>query len=59
MKKRKTMDDDFPITRLDNFSVTRLDDIQIRVLDDVQSSMSPNALVNRVFILDTSRRNIE
>jgi len=46
------MDDDYPLTRLDDFSVTRLDDIPIRILDDVQSSMSPNALVNRIFILD-------
>jgi hypothetical protein len=53
------MDDDFPITRLDDISMTRLDDIPIRILDDVQSSMSPNALVNRVFILDVERRNIE
>jgi len=53
------MDDDFPLTRVDDFSVTRLDDIPIRILDEIQSSMSPNALVNRVFILDVERRNIE
>jgi hypothetical protein len=53
------MDDDFPITRIDDFSVTRLDDIPIKILDDVQSTMSPNALVNRVFILDDERKNVE
>ena len=53
------MDDDYPLTRLDDFSVTRLDDVPIKILDYIQSSMSPNALVNRVFILDVERRNIE
>ncbi|MGV8171673.1 MAG: hypothetical protein ACP5OA_03185 [Candidatus Woesearchaeota archaeon] len=52
------MNDYIPLTRLDDISVTRLDEVPIRILDDIQSSMSPNALVNRVFILDTERRNV-
>jgi hypothetical protein len=53
------MDDEFQLTRLDDVSVTRLDDFPIAILDDIQSSMSPNALVNRVVILDSERRNVE
>jgi len=48
---------EFSLTRLDDFAVTRLDDIPIKILDDIQSSMDPNELVNRVFILDDERRN--
>jgi len=42
----------------DNIPVTRLDYIPIRILDDIQSTMSPNAPVNKIFILDKKRRNI-
>jgi hypothetical protein len=49
---------EIPLTRLDDIPLTRLDAVPIRILDDIQSSMSPNALVNRVFILDVERRNI-
>jgi len=49
---------EIPLTRLDDFSVTRLDYIPIAILDDIQSSMDPNALVNRVFIMDVERRNV-
>lgn len=52
------MDDEFPLTRLDDFSVTRLDDIPIGIVDDIRTEMGPSAMVNRVFILDTERRNI-
>ena len=52
------MDDDFSLTRLDDIPVTRLDEFPISILDDIQSSMDPNALVNRVFILDVERRNV-
>ena len=46
------------LTRLDDVPVTRLDEIPIAILDDIQSSMDPNALVNRVFIMDVERRNV-
>jgi hypothetical protein len=49
---------EIPLTRLDDIPLTRLDAVPIRILDEIQSSMSPNALVNRVFILDVERRNI-
>jgi hypothetical protein len=52
------MADDIPVTRLDDIPVTRLDYIPIRILDDEQSLMSPNAPVNKIFILDKDRRNI-
>ena len=52
------MDDDIIMTRLDDIPLVRLDDFQISILDDIQSSMSPNALVNRVVILDSDRRNV-
>jgi len=52
------MDDNIPVTRLDDIPVTRLDYIPIRILDDIQSTMSPNAPVNKIFILDKKRRNI-
>ena len=52
------MNDSIPITRLDDIPVTRLDDTPITILDDIQSEMDPNALVNRVFIMDTERRNV-
>jgi len=53
------MDDFTPITRIDDFPVTRLDEIPIHILDDIQASMDPNALVNRVFMLDSQRRNVQ
>jgi hypothetical protein len=53
------MDDDIPITFLSEVSTTRLDDIPIKILDEIQSSMDPNALVNRVVILDAERRNVQ
>ena len=52
------MNDYIPMTRLDDIPVTRLDSIPIRILDDIQSSMDPNALVNRVFMMDEERRNV-
>jgi|GEM_PF-1625411 len=52
------MDDNIPVTRLDNVPITRLDFIPISILDDIQSMMSPNASVNKVFILDKERKNI-
>jgi len=52
------MSEDIPMTRLDDIPVTRLDSVPIRILDDIQSEMSPNALVNRVFMLDVERRNV-
>ena len=47
------------MTRLDDIPVERLDDISITILDDIQSSMDPNALVNRVFMMDSERRNVQ
>ncbi len=49
---------EIPMTRLDDIPVTRLDSIPVTILDDIQSSMDPNALVNRVFILDAERNNV-
>jgi hypothetical protein len=51
------MNDEIPMARLDDIPVTRLDSIPIRVLDDIQSEMGPNAMVNRVFMMDAERRN--
>jgi hypothetical protein len=54
------MSDDYaPMTRLDDISMTRLDIIPIHILDEVQSSMSPNALINRIFMMDADRRNVQ
>jgi hypothetical protein len=53
------MDEFTPMTRLDDIPMTRLDNIPIHILDEVQSSMSPNALVNRVFMMDAERRNVQ
>ncbi|MGV8141113.1 MAG: hypothetical protein ACP5NW_01575 [Candidatus Woesearchaeota archaeon] len=52
------MSDYIPLRRLDDIPVTRLDPIPVRILDDIQSSISPNELVNRVFMMDSVRRNI-
>jgi len=52
------MTNEFSLTRLDDVSVTRLDDIPITILDEIQSSMDPNALVNRVFMMESVERNI-
>ena len=49
---------EFSLTRLDDISVTRLDDIPVTILDDVQSDMDPNALVNRVFMMQSVEKNI-
>jgi hypothetical protein len=49
---------EIPLTRLDDIPVTRLDDVQVRILDDIQSEMDPNALVNRVFMMESVERNI-
>ncbi len=49
---------EFSLRRLDDIPVSRLDTIPISILDDIQSSMDPNELVNRVFILDDERRNV-
>jgi len=51
-------DDDFSTTMLCDIPMTRLDNIQITILDDIQSSMDPNAPVNRVFRMDSDRRNV-
>jgi hypothetical protein len=50
---------EFPLTRLDDVSVTRLDDVPITILDDIRTEMGPDALVNRVVILDAERRNVQ
>jgi hypothetical protein len=50
--------EEIPITRLDDIPVTRLDNIPISILDDIQSSMDPNALVNRVVIIESEERDI-
>lgn len=52
------MNEYIPLTRLDDIPATRLDEIPITIMDDIQMSMGPDALVNRVFILDTERRNV-
>lgn len=52
------MSDYIPLSRLDDVSVTRLDEVPVTILDDIQSSMDPNALVNRVFMMDIERRNV-
>ena len=49
---------EFSLTRLDNIAVKRLDELPVTILDDIQSSMDPNELVNRVFIMDVERRNV-
>jgi len=53
-----TRREDIPVTRLDDIPLTRLDFIPISILDDIQSMMSPNAPVNKIFILDKDRKNI-
>jgi hypothetical protein len=50
---------EIPITRLDTIGVTRLDDIPITILDEIRMEMGPDALINRIFILDEDRRNTE
>ena len=52
------MDDTIPLTILNDVPTTRLDDIPLTILDDIQSQMSPNELVNRVFMKDSIERNI-
>jgi hypothetical protein len=49
---------EIPMTRLDDIPVVRLDNIPVTILDDIQSSMDPNALVNRVFMMKSVERNI-
>ena len=57
--KRTKMSEYIPMTRLDDIPAVRLDDIPISIMDDIQMSMGPDALVNRVFILDAERRNVQ
>jgi len=52
------MNDSIQLTRLDDIPITRLDDVPISILDDIQSSMNPNELVNRVFMMESVERNI-
>jgi hypothetical protein len=52
------MNDEIPLTRLDSIPVTRLDDFQVTILDDIQSQMDPNALVNRVFMMQSVQTGI-
>ena len=53
------MMNEFSLTRLDDIFVTRLDSVPVTILDDIQSQMDPNELVNRVFILDSERKNVQ
>jgi hypothetical protein len=50
---------DFPLTRLDDIPVERLDDFPITILDEIRMDMGPDALVNRVFMMDDERRNVQ
>ncbi len=56
---KRTKMNDFPLTRLDDVPMTRLDDVPISIMDEIQMSMGPDALVNRVFIMDAERRNVQ
>ena len=49
---------DILVTRLDNIPITRLDAIPITILDEIQSQMDPDALVNRIVIVESIERNI-
>ena len=51
------MMNEFSLTRLDDISITRLDNIPITILDEIQT-LDPNALVNRVFMMQSIEKNI-